>query len=454
MQRSLFIKLATIAGLCVLLLLPLSLVENLVSERSALRQGVEQEIADNYSRSQLITGPILIQPYRKIERISKLNEQTGQRETVESETSGRLYFLPERFKLNGTLTTELRRRGIYQARTYSGTHQLQAEFELPAQFNLGDSYSDYRFDTPFLSVGISDSRGIQSISPLKTPQGDHEFVDGSDAPFLGSGIRALLPKLGHELEQKLLVNFEVTLNGTQRIDIVPIGKDSEITLHSDWPHPSFVGANLPQQQHIDAQGFNASWKTSRFGQDQEGALRACIEGGTECTQLISRSSGVRFIDPIDHYLQTERSVKYGLLFVLLTFGGFFLFEIMKNLAVHPIQYALVGLSLALFFLLLLSLSEHLGFALAYAIAAAACIALVSVYVSAVLASWRRALTFAALLSTLYGTLYILIGSEDFALLLGSALLFGVLAMAMLLTRHIDWYRLGRQDASATVAAQG
>jgi inner membrane protein len=213
-------------------------------------------------------------------------------------------------------------------------------------------------------------------------------------------------------------------------------------MRADWPHPSFVGQFLPQRREVTAEGFTAHWQSSFFATNYEERLQACL-GHRHCLSDSDNPFAVSFINPVDQYLKSERAIKYALLFIALTFAGFFLFEVLKRLAVHPMQYGLVGLALALFYLLLLSLAEHVPFALAYLLAAAACVLLLGIYLSAVLRSAWRGGAFALALGLLYGLLYVLLDAEDYALLMGSLLVFGLLAGVMLLTRRLDWYSLGR-----------
>ena len=214
-------------------------------------------------------------------------------------------------------------------------------------------------------------------------------------------------------------------------------------MESDWPHPSFDGGFLPDDRSVTGQGFQANWQLSRFATGVGGTLDRLALGDT--SPLGNLDFGVRFVKPVDVYQQSERAVKYGLLFVVLTFMTFMLFEVLKSLAVHPVQYALAGAAVALFFLLLLSLSEHVPFALAYTVASAGCIGLLAYYVGHVLRSVQRGLAFSGLLAVLYVVLYVLLQSEDYALLMGSLLLFGVLAAVMVITRRVDWYRIGESE---------
>jgi inner membrane protein len=233
----------------------------------------------------------------------------------------------------------------------------------------------------------------------------------------------------------------LNLQGMERLEFVPAGKETIVKVRSAWPHPSFVGRFLPERRTVTDTGFDATWHATYFASDMEQLWNGC--GQRECPALTENLLGVAFIQPVDIYLQAERTVKYGVLFLGLTFAVFFLFELFKWLAIHPIQYGLVGVALAIFYLLLLSLSEHLSFWLSYLIAATACVGLLGFYAAYVLRGVRRAAGFASLLAGLYGVLYVLLQLEDYALLMGSLLLFAIIAIVMALTRKVDWYQLGK-----------
>ncbi|VXC98162.1 Cell envelope integrity protein CreD [Pseudomonas sp. 8Z] len=442
MSRTLGFKLGAIALLILLLMIPLLMIDGLVDERQGLRYQVLQDIARSSSYRQQITGPILVVPYIKTTHVWKTRENTGERYAEERQQRGQLYFLPERFALDGQISTELRARGIYEARLYRSDSQISGQFRVPARFGLGDDLGFYRFETPFLAVGISDIRGINNDLKLRLNGQTLSFAPGTHDSRFGDGVHAALPALDSQGGQVLDFAFDLKLQGTEQLAVVPVGRDSRVSLKSDWPHPSFVGEYLPSRREITAEGFSAEWQTSFFATNLEETLRGC-EAQSQCIGLFQRSFGVSFVDPVDQYLKTDRAIKYALLFIALTFATFFLFEVLKRLAVHPVQYALVGLSLALFYLLLLSLSEHLPFALAYGLSATACVGLIGFYVSFVLHSWQRGLGFGALLAALYAMLFGLLSAEDYALLMGSLLVFGVLGSVMVLTRKLDWYGVGR-----------
>lgn len=439
MNRSVLLKLATIVVLILLLLIPLAMIGGVIGERQAASREVLQSIARSSSYSQRLVGPVLIVPYKKTVVEWRVDATTQQRVKEEREVSGRLHFLPELFELGGRLRTEARARGIYQARIYHSDIQVNGHFQLPARLGVGEDYASYRFEQPFLAVGISDIRGIGNALKLKLNETVLDFQPGSRS-WLGDGVHAVLPALDGQQAARLDFSFDLQLQGTSLFEIMPVGRETRVALDADWPHPSFMGEYLPVKRQITDQGFSAFWQTSFFSTNLAQALEACVEK-EECDEFDKRRFGVSLIDPVDQYVKSDRAVKYALMFIGLTFAGFFLFEVLKRLAIHPIQYGLVGVALALFYLLLLSLSEHIGFTAAYAVSAGACVALIGFYVSHVLRSAARGLGFGLGLTALYGLLYGLLSAEDYALLMGALLLFGVLGLVMVLTRQLDWYGL-------------
>ena len=288
-------------------------------------------------------------PYIKTTHEWKTNEKIGERYSEKRQRRGRLYFLPERFVLEGQVGTELRARGIYEARLYRSDSQVSGQFRLPARLGLGDDLGFYRFEKPFLSVGISDIRGISNDLQLRLNGQTQSFAPGSGDDNFGAGVHAPLPALDAQSGQTLDFAFDLKLQGTEQLSVVPVGRDSRVKLSSDWPHPSFVGEYLPSRREISDKGFSAEWQTSFFATNLEEALRDCV-GAERCQGLFGRNFGVSFVDPVDQYLKTDRAIKYALLFIALTFATFFLFEVLKRLAVHPMPYALVGLLLALGFM--------------------------------------------------------------------------------------------------------
>ena len=298
MNRNLAIKLGVIGVLIMLLMIPLLLIGGMVSDRQALRDGVLADIARSSSAAQALTGPLLVVPYRKTVREWKTHEKTAERYLEEREYRGRLYFLPERFELNGHIATEQRSRGIYQARLYHSDNQISGHFQLPAQYGISEDYADYRFEPAFLSVGISDIRGISNDLQLRLNGQTQSFAPGSGDDNFGAGVHAPLPALDAQSGQTLDFAFDLKLQGTEQLSVVPVGRDSRVKLSSDWPHPSFVGEYLPSRREISDKGFSAEWQTSFFATNLEEALRDCV-GAERCQGLFGRNFGVSFVDPVD-----------------------------------------------------------------------------------------------------------------------------------------------------------
>ncbi|KAF0814876.1 Inner membrane protein CreD [Andreprevotia sp. IGB-42] len=456
MKKTVGYKLLAIGFLVLVLMIVMSLVRSLVNERQHRAQEVVAEIAEHSARAQTLTGPFLIAPYIQTEWT--LTERKERGEVIKEwqaggETVHRIIVQPDMLDVNGNVAVTMLKRGIFQAPIYKSGLKLAGRFTLPARGSVeqrGESQGkryEYRWGQPYLAVGVSDARGLGTIAgsiggvALK-------FLPGSTQSWLGAGVHAPLNTTTTEDVQQFDFAFNVALSGTETLNVTPIGKANKLALSGDWAHPSFVGPFAPAERTTAAKGFSASWQANDWATGlTEEKLARCADADKECEQLGVGSFGLRLIDPVDRYVLVERTVKYAELFLLLTFGAFFLMEVLKRLIVHPVQYGLVGLALALFFLLTLSLSEHMSFASAYWIAAASSIALLGYYISHVLAGWRRGLGFSGLLAVLYAVLFGILQSEDMALLMGSLVLFGLLAVVMVLTRKVNWYGIGN-DATA------
>jgi len=278
MNRLLAFKLGAIALLIIVLLIPLSMIGGLVSERQYQRAEVLQDIARSSSYRQQLTGPILVLPYTKVWQQWKTHAKTGERYMEEQRRQGRLYFLPERFVLNGHVATEERARGIYKALLYRSDNKISGAFKLPARLGLGDELGLYQFERPFLSVGISDIRGISNDLKLRLNGQNLSFAPGSAEERFGAGVHAPLPALDSQGGQTLEFAFDLKLQGTEQLSITPVGRDSRVELTSDWPHPSFVGEYLPSSREVSTQGFKAQWQTSFFATNLEEALAGCVRG--------------------------------------------------------------------------------------------------------------------------------------------------------------------------------
>lgn len=445
MKKPLLFKFIMMGVLTLLLMIPIMMIDGLIRERSMYRASVLEDIARSSSKSQTITGPILVIPFTKTVSHTVPSTPTGKAPSVETKTEqGYLYFLPTLYRADAELSTEIRRRGIYEALLYHSKTKLSGHYKVPHHFGVTQDYEQYDFHTPFISMGISDIRGIENSVVLTVGDQQRTIKPGNKILKLGPGIHANLSKKAIAEGEPLKFSMEFRLQGTSQLSFMPIGEETYIRVGSDWPHPSFKGEHLPTESNIGAEGFNAHWHTTYFSTNFQQKFNDCIYTN-QCGSIHSRAIGIDFVDPGDQYVKSDRATKYALLFIVLIFAGFFLFEVLKALKVHPIQYGLVGAAIAIFYLLLLSLSEHMTFIYAYLISAAACIMLIGYYIVHILQSFMRAVAFSAGLALLYAILYGLLGSEDYALLMGSILLFAVLGTFMLLTRKLDWYSFGKQE---------
>jgi inner membrane protein len=445
-NRALFFRCGAIFLVIVLLMLPLMRIGGLIREREAARDSVVQDIARSAAGPQILTGPLLVVPYTRTVQETQL-DTARLPITVTREVTGQLRLLPNLVDLNGKLATQERQRGIYRARVFEATARLTGRFDVPAHYGVTPAdLPSYKFGAPRLVMGISDIRGIGNALSLVANGARVAFVPGTGLRMLGTGVQAPITLANSDSQQPLQFQIDLSLLGTSDFQFTPVGRETHVVLSSDWPHPSFVGQFLPREREITSTGFTADWRTSFFATNLEEALARCPAQGEvdagDCAEFAERHFGVSFVDPVDQYLKSDRAVKYGFLFILLTFAGFFLLEVLRRFSVHPVQYGLVGLALALFFLLLLSFSEHLGFGAAYLISAVACVGLITFYVTHVLDSRTHGAGFGAALAMLYTLLYAILGSEDYALLTGSVLVFGLLALVMVLTRRVNWSGFG------------
>ena len=435
LQKSLLIRVVTITFLIALLLIPLSMISGIVTNRQQLQQQVESTVASSYAGPQRIVGPLLVIPYVEREVVVSTGEQGKQTQRTIAHQRQKI-LVPEQLAYDGAAGVEAKYKGLYKALVYQAKGVWQARFDVPANYGLDINPSLITLGTPYLAFGLSDVRGLRGTPKITWNGKDVAVKNGTGIDALGDGLHAIVGDLtaGDARQYDVTVNMEVA--GMRSLAFAPIGISMNVQLRALWPHPNFGGRFLPQTRQINADGFNARWEISHLA-SKNGEL---LQRGLKDVASLE-TFDVSFIEPINIYQQAERAVKYGVLFVALTFAAFFLFEVLKNLRIHPLQYGLVGLALAVFFLLLISLSEHIRFVYAYWAASVSCVLLISYYLAHVLGGRQRGAAFGLKLTLLYGVLYGLLLSEDNALMLGSILVFAALAAMMVLTRQVDWYQL-------------
>jgi inner membrane protein len=438
MKISALLKPAVIALLALALFVPVGMIQNLVAERQARSAEAVAGIAEGWGRRQTLAGPYLVVPYeRTTVRIVQETVDGKPRERRTQHTEALVLRLPAE-SVDWSIDAQVseKRRGIYKARLFAAKVDARGRLNAPARFGLPTDTPlvRYRIATPRLVLGVSDPGGIRAVLPLRAGGAEHEFrAAPGDEMLKGGGVHADIPGLRNAAQaQTLEFAFSLELAGSEALAVAPLGSNTSVSMRSDWPHPSFTGRFLPLKSEIGARGFSAEWKVSPYA----------APGTSPGHEL-----AVGFIETAGLYQQLERASKYGFLFIGLTFAAFLLFELLRRLAIHPIQYALVGLALAMFFLLLTALSEHIDFAAAYALATIACVGVISLYLIKVLRSIRTGVSFGTALAALYAMLYALVKAEDYSLLGGALLLFGLLAAAMLATRSVNWYAITAKSST-------
>lgn len=430
-------KVLGIALLALLMTIPLMQVNGLVSERQQLREKAIAQIAQGWGGEQVLGSPVLVVPTHEALPVASGSPAQWR--------AGTQSMLADSTTLDVAMAVEKRSYGIYSAPVFVATVQMHASY-------LADDLAKLRqaVGTPWqggkaeLRVPISDLRGLQQVTHLLVNGKPARF--DSSAEHLGAWTTIVVPvdldslagTTGPQVtDQPLQVDISFKLAGTQSLQLLPLARSTDVTMHAPWRDPSFIGAALPLERRVDAHGFSAHWHmldlNRNYGQhwtdgaaDMTGALQASI-------------FGVQLYQPVDVYQRNERAGKYGLLFIAMTFVAFFLFETLKKLRVHPVQYLLVGAALATFYVVLLALSEQIGFATAYALAASAVVLIVGGYATAVLRAARAGALLATVLGLIYVMLYALIAAEQYALLIGALVLLTMVALMMYLTRRIDWY---------------
>ena len=433
----LFAKLVGILVLIGVLLIPLAMIGGVLRERRGYQAQATEEIARLWGREQLVTGPVLAIPYvyRAAVRRPASPQDVANGMAGSELLSATAYFLPEVLNVNGAAEPERRHRGIYETVVYVAKLELEGFFQ-PDFAAAGIEAERIDWAAARVLLGVTDVHGVRAVGPQQRNGRDGEAFDSASDTLLPLAAKAP----GVIAGEKHAFRFAVAVQGSGRLQIAPAGGKTAAMLRADWPDPSFVGAALPVTRRVSDEGFVAEWQSARFsrGFAQSWSDRF-VANADALDRLAAAGFGVSFAQPIDGYGMVERARKYGVLFLVLVFAVFFLFEVTARLRIHPLQYALVGAGLCLFFLTFLALSEFWPVGLAYAVAAAACTTLVSLYARSFLQAGRRTLALAGALAATYGYLYFVLQSQDYALLAGTAALFVALALLMFCTRRIDWY---------------
>ncbi|HEN5122922.1 TPA: cell envelope integrity protein CreD [Klebsiella quasipneumoniae subsp. quasipneumoniae] len=434
LKSPLFWKITTLIGCIVLLSLPLMIVRELINERADYRSEVVDAIEQSTSGPQKLAGPLIAIPVTET-----LTRRENQKE-VEYQRSWEYYWLPESLAVTGKQTVESRRVGIYSGQVWHNALQIKASFDPLRLAAL--KKTNIVLGQPRLVVSVGDARGIGAIHAPEVNGSVLSVEPGLGISGDGAGIHMPMPALAED-NKPLEIAFSLDLNGTGAFSLVPLGRNSELQLTSNWPHPGFLGSFLPTKREVNAAGYRAHWQSSWFANDMGSYFKDDME--IPWSRLPAFSADVMSL--ADQYQLTDRATKYAILLIGLTFMAFFAFESLTHRPLHPMQYLLVGLSLVLFYLVLLALSEHIGFTAAWLAASLSGAVMNGIYLQAVLRGWRNSLLFVAALLLLDGVMWFLLHSEDSALLLGTGVLVLALSSLMFLTRRVDWYALSLSKGS-------
>jgi inner membrane protein len=439
--ESISIKALIIAALTVLMLWPLLRVEYLVNERQALQHQAYDVIAAGFGGSQIVGAPILsVDTQERSVVVDSLTKNT----TEVWAAGAPLHLLPDDVRIAIEAAVEVRSKGIYSVPVYVSKVVITGEFNSDAVTGLLASNVDTRVlpTHAVIQLPLSGVKYLRSLTRFEENGQAFHATSGEVAGFAALSSPIDLKAIDHVAPLTFRLEFEIA--GSDSLHFLPLGANTTVSARIAWPHPDFEGAFLPISHEFAAQGYSANWHVLELNRAVPQRWRG---DAVSNSAMLATAFGVRLFQPSDIYTQNYRAVRYGILFIAITFACFFAWEhLVQGLRLHPMQYLLVGLALATFYLLLLALSEHVGFAVSYAIAAAALVTLITAYIAGATTNRNSAAGIGAALAASYGALYVILLSEDYALLYGSLLLFVTLATLMLATRRLNWARVGRENS--------
>lgn len=426
------VKLIVVCVLALLMTIPAFFVSGLVEERTQRREEVIKDISSHVGGEQTLLGPTLAIPYN-------IPPQSA----ADSTKHGMYVVFPAQASASIKTTTEERHRSLFKVPVFQADMKLDANFDLTGVPTSLPPGAELDWNHAEIVIGVSDARGALADGSLIVAGKAYTLVPAAICPDITIGdsnqpIRLILLGVMAGTVVRPNSQFSVTstlrFSGAQRLAMLAYGKTTHLTMQGDWPNPSFDGGYLPASRTLSAHGFNAEWSVPFIAR----GVRA--EGsGESLTGLGGTALGVSFIELVDPYQSVNRSLKYVLLFLGLIFLSYFVFEVTTGKRVHPAQYVLVGIAQIIFYLLLLSFAERIGFDLAFLVAGTATVSLLSINAGWVFASHKQAIKASIVFTLLYILIYLLLRLEDNALLVGAVASFVAVAAAMYLTRKINWY---------------
>jgi inner membrane protein len=422
-RNSILLRIIFSAGVIILLIIPLTMIQSLITERQKYRDDAVKEISSSWASSQIVAGPVLT-------LVNEKEQENPAGRKYQSKSNYNL--LPENLVYETELFPETRYRGIYEVTLYKAKIHVTGYFDFEKTKIFAEDNKFFNLVDSYISFNISDLRGIQENVAVKWNNEQREVNPGLKSPAVFSSGFTSDVQINKDTK-KYYFDMTIQLKGSENLEFLPIGKITDVTMKSKWNNPSFIGKFLPSERDVNENGFTAKWNVNNFNRSYP------QEWYNTKVELTPNSFGVKLLIPVDEYQKTMRTSKYGIMIILLTFVSFFMIEIFNKKSLHPIQYLLIGLALVIFYSILLSLSEYIKFQYSYLIASILIVSLISLYTSSVYKNYKLGFIIGSFLVLFYGFMYVILQLQDYSLLLGTIALFIVLAAIMFFTRKINWY---------------
>ncbi|MGE5355157.1 MAG: cell envelope integrity protein CreD [Deltaproteobacteria bacterium] len=435
LKYNIYFKVAIIMIIGLILLIPAQMIRGLVYERELRQKEAINEVSSKWGKEQTLTGPFISIPFTKY--IKETDKANGTEKVVH--VKDYIHILPSELKIEAKMNPEQRNRGIYDIVVYNSKVKLKGKFPKidPKEYDV--PVGNIQFDKAYLTMGITDLRGIEEQVKLNWNSENYLFNPGVlSYDIAGSGINSGITIIPSD-SSVYSFSFDLDIKGSQFLYFTPVGKITDLDVSSSWKNPSFTGAFLPDDREVSESGFTAHWNILHLNRNYP-------QSWTGNKYMTGESVfGVDLLLPVDNYQKTTRAIKYAILFICFTFLVFFFIEVLNKVFIHPVQYILVGIALIVFFTLLLSISEHMSFNLAYIVSAIATLLLIALYIKAILKNSNLTILISSILFLLYSFIFIIIQLQDYALLIGSIGIFLILALVMYYSRKIDWYNLNMRE---------
>jgi inner membrane protein len=438
LRTSATVRIFAIMVLVLLLLIPMGMIRNLISERENTRDAAINELNSKFAGEQLVRGPYLSVPYK-----SEYRDQAGKTYTL----SNYLNFAPSKLHIVSQVDPLIKRRGIYEVVLYKSTNRFEGSFSIDNNNLKGVDPSRLEWDKAFLAVRVDDTRGIDNVSSLMFDGKPFEFRPS--VPVSTGNAKGLHAEVNLTTPDTVDINFEMelSLDGSTRLMFMPVGKTTTAIMSSPWTNPSFDGTFISDSNRVSEEGFTASWRILEFNRNIPEFWHDKSDNTNSTMDVLDEGGdqfGVNLLMPVDYYQKSMRTAKYAILVIVLTFTLFFLVEVLNKKRIHPVQYVLVGLALTLFYSLLLALAEFISFDLAYLTGSIGIIGMITAYTYTIFRSRKLSLITGAILIAVYGFIYTILQLNDMAFILGNVGLFIALGIVMFLTRKLDWYSMKRE----------